>query len=232
MTKELVPRGGNHLPATIPELKEYILVGEAKLKAYRLKLRLIKDLNLARGVKDQTEREGREVAEAILWAAARMGEILAKIPKPKLDKTINGSSTGTIGRATTRSLPDGISKRESHEAQKLARYPEAIRQAVREAREKEELPNRREVLKKIAEKEYNEAVDKNKDRPKAKIDLVGEELIYYMKLLKIVTILPAEPPSHLTEEGYTAFKSIWKRIYERGRRFLDEEGSEKKRITA
>jgi len=53
----------------------------------------------------------REVVEA------RLGEILAAMPKPKFDITGNGSERGTTG-----TLPAGIDKKQSHYASLGVKY--------------------------------------------------------------------------------------------------------------
>jgi hypothetical protein len=77
----------------------------------------------AHEVRDQTVEDGQRVAEAVLWAEAKLGELLKAI-EPKRDKQ---SSTQ---RTSLSSLPEGITKKQSHEAQQLANNPEEIREAI------------------------------------------------------------------------------------------------------
>lgn len=48
----------------------------------------------------------QDAATYLLYAEARLGEMLAEMPKPKFDKAVNGS-----GRGTTGTLPEGIDKK-------------------------------------------------------------------------------------------------------------------------
>jgi hypothetical protein len=66
------------------------------------------------------EEDGQDIGEAILWAEAKLGELLKRTVKPRGEK-LKGSSTK---RTTLPSLPPGITKKESHEAQTLAKHPE------------------------------------------------------------------------------------------------------------
>ena len=66
-----------------------------------------------------------------LYAEARLGEILGKIPQ-KYNKDL-GSRGGTQP-----SLPPGITKKQSHYAQELGKNEEAIAETVANAREKNE----------------------------------------------------------------------------------------------
>ena len=58
--------------------------------------------------------------EYLLYAEAKLGEMLKDTPKPKFNKQINGSSK----RTTEKTLPPGITKKESHIAQTVANNPE------------------------------------------------------------------------------------------------------------
>lgn len=64
-----------------------------------------------------------------------MGEMLERIPDKK----------ATSG-AGSRSLPLGIDHKASDYAQQLSRHPEAIKEAIAEAKERREIPTRTEML--------------------------------------------------------------------------------------
>lgn len=53
-----------------------------------------------------------------MWAERKLGELLKEIPKPKPIRKADGSLDGTIG-----TLPNGITKKQSHYAQTLADHP-------------------------------------------------------------------------------------------------------------
>lgn len=160
MEQDLILKDAKQLPATIEELKEYILIGKAKLKAYEVKVKLIKNLNLAKSVKDQALQDGQDVGEAILWAEAKLGELVAKMPD------FHSSGRGTMKRKT---LPEGMSRKESHEAQTLAKHPDEIKETIKEAKEKMDLPTRSSVLKKIEEKRKVK-----KDKPNEQVQMEAE----------------------------------------------------------
>ena len=89
------------------------------------------------------------MAEILLYAEAKLGEIIDKTPNKK------ASSGGG-----TRSLPEGIDKKQSHYAQELSKHPDAIAEVVARAREEGEVPVRRHVLRQI-----------QKDKPKPRTPL-------------------------------------------------------------
>lgn len=89
----------------------------------------------AKDIYERTLAEAQIVAESVLYAEARMGEMLAAIPDKKA--TSGGGS---------RSLPQGVDHKASHYAQQLARHPEAIQATVTQAKEHGDVPTRRDVL--------------------------------------------------------------------------------------
>ncbi len=85
------------------------------------------------------------VTPLLLDAECRLGEMLASTPKkPKPD----GSQCGTFG-GRERTLPDGIDKKASHEAQKLFVNQDVVEECKAAAREAGEIVTSRAVLRKI-----------------------------------------------------------------------------------
>jgi hypothetical protein len=121
------------LPDSIPDLKQFILVANEALKAYKVKLNAIDKLNLAKAVKDQTLNDGQKVGSALLWAEAKLGELLKNIP----NKYTISSIDGTNRPQREKSLPEGISKKQSHRAQQLYEHKDLIDDVIAEAEENE-----------------------------------------------------------------------------------------------
>lgn len=84
-----------NLPATIVDLKKFILVSTEALKAYKVKLSAVDKLNIAKAVKDQTLNDGQKVGTALLYAEAKLGELLKDLPSQR------GSQIGKRGREAT-----------------------------------------------------------------------------------------------------------------------------------
>lgn len=82
------------------------------------------------------------IAGAVLAAEVKLGELVAAIPDKK------ASSGGG-----TRSLPEGITKKQSYEYQTLAKHPDIIEQVKAEAVENDDLPTKTEVLRRIKAQE-------------------------------------------------------------------------------
>jgi hypothetical protein len=141
------------LPDSIPELQQFILVTGEALKIYHAKLNAVNKLNVAQAIQQQTLLDAQRVSEALLWAKAKLGELLQQIPlKPVADS----SSKGRIG-GSEKSLPEGISYKQSHYAQQLAKHPELIRETIDEAIEDEDIPTQTVVMQKIKQLEREKA---------------------------------------------------------------------------
>jgi len=110
------------LPATIEGLNEFILIGKERLKVHQAKIRAIEKVGMAEAARKAALQDGQDAGTAVIYAEAKLGELLAAIPnKPKPD----GSPRGTFG-GSEKSLPTGISKRTSHQAQTIAANPEKV----------------------------------------------------------------------------------------------------------
>ena len=74
------------LPDTISELSKFILVGREKLNSVRAEIRAIDKLNLAKDVHEQKLDEGQMLAETIIDAEVKMGELIIEIDKKEIVK--------------------------------------------------------------------------------------------------------------------------------------------------
>jgi len=145
--KELTVRKEN-LPTTAEGLSLYIAVGKEKLKARQAEIRAYNKVDAADTAKKAILNNAQLEAESLLEAEAKLGELLAGIPKPKFNKIINGSLRGT-----TESLPPTITKKQSHQAQTISRNPEIVKQVITEAKEKDLLPTSQQVYREVKRKE-------------------------------------------------------------------------------
>ena len=127
-----------NLPDKPEDVNRWILIGKVKLKAQIDAIKAISRLEEGVAAHAAALSDTQDFAEKLLYAEARMGNMLAAIPEKK------ASSGGG-----TRSLPEGINKKQSHYAQTLSRNEDKIAQVVAEAREKGEVPVRQHVLREI-----------------------------------------------------------------------------------
>lgn len=140
------------LPDTLPELAKFALVGREKLAAVRAEIRAIDKLNLANEVHEQKLIEAQDIAEAVLDAEVKIGELTAQIEKSKGGRPSETSdSTGTsLINTKMETLKDiGIPKRTAYRFERLAKNPEMVQEAKEAARESGSIVTREAVEKKI-----------------------------------------------------------------------------------
>jgi hypothetical protein len=139
MVKEL---GG--LPAAAAaDLHWFILIGEETLKAHKARIRALEKVSESKAAREAALDDAQKVAEVVVEAEKKMGELLAATV------TQGGKSNRSPRGGTSNPLPSGISRKESHRAQTLARYPEIVQKAKEEARAKGELVTGKKVYGEI-----------------------------------------------------------------------------------
>jgi N6-adenosine-specific RNA methylase IME4 len=145
MNKALVKRLVN-LPSKLEDLTKFVLIGREKLVAVRAAMRVIDKLDLATEVKDQKRIEANLLAGALLDAESKIGEIISKIPNRHVP--------------TGQHLPDGITRKQSHQFQILAANPKIVEKVKAEAEANDDLPTRTEVLREVARQKNKEVIAK------------------------------------------------------------------------
>lgn len=128
-----------NLPVKPEDLQRWILVGKVKLKAQIDAIRAISKLDDGIAAHAAALSDTQDLAEELLYAEARMGEMLEV-----REKQVRSSRGGT-----SKPLPKEIDKKQSHYAQTLSRNEPVIAKVVAEAREKGEVPVRQHVLNKV-----------------------------------------------------------------------------------
>jgi len=136
------------LPDNVDDLRQFILVTQEALNIYHTKLNAVNRLNVAQAVRKQTLEDGQKVGAALLWAEAKLGEILAS------QTSHGGSLKGAKG--APRSLPEGVTHKQSHYAQQLAGHKNLIEETIKDAVEDEDIPTRTTVMRKIKDQEAPE----------------------------------------------------------------------------
>lgn len=141
------------LPVKPSDLERWILVGKVKLAAQIKVIQALDKLEDGLAARQAALSDTQDLAEELLWAEARLGEMLYK--NPNKTPITDSSTSGTIGRTARGSesnLPSGVGKKDSHYAKKLHKSEEQIAQVVAAAREAGTVPLRRHVLHEIDKK--------------------------------------------------------------------------------
>lgn len=147
-TKKSLTKLYDKLPTIPEELHKFILIGKEVLKSQQAKIRAIEKAEMAKAAKEAALSDTQDIAEILLDAEVKLGEILASRPtrssrKRTPDKSkLNGQEP----------LPNGIDKKQSHYAQKLAKHPKIVEEAKAEARQEGTIVTSSKVIEKITRK--------------------------------------------------------------------------------
>lgn len=147
----------SNLPSTVEDLSKYVLVGEARLKAVRAAMQLITKVEVAQGVYEQRLKEAQEMAEAVLDAKVKLGELMAKVPKATKDNARKQNDNGVdLIRPKSDVIREaGFTPKQVERFQQMAAHPEAVEQAKADAREKGDVVSQTQVLNNIKKPSSN-----------------------------------------------------------------------------
>ena len=144
---EVVTNAAN-LPANLEDLSRFVLVGREKLTAVRAEIRAIQKVGLAKEVAEQKRQEAQQLAEAVIDAEVRIGELMREIPKASGNNQHTEESQRTLTKHETLEA-NGFSKQIGNQFEQMSKHPEAVAAAKAEAREADDIVTRSAVLDKI-----------------------------------------------------------------------------------
>lgn len=144
------------LPDNLPDLAKFVLIGREKLNAVRASIRAIDKVGLAQEVREQKLHEAQDIADAVLDAEARIGELMAKVPKAsggdRRSEKFKNDTTVEFEKSKSEVIREaGFTPKQVERFQTIAKHPEAVEMAKEEARTKDEIVTRSAVLQKIKE---------------------------------------------------------------------------------
>lgn len=144
------------LPAKIEDLSRFVLIGREKLVAVRAEIRAIDKVGLAQEVRTQKLKEAQDIAEAVLDAEVKIGELMSKVPKASGgdhgNQYTGGKKSNDAHFATEKQNAvdeSGFSVDQIKRFQTLAAHPEIVEQAKAEARKNDDIVSRSLVLEKV-----------------------------------------------------------------------------------
>lgn len=156
-----------NLPDTIENVAQFLLVAPEKAKALKAEIQAIKKLNLAQEVYDQKKEEERMLAELILDASVRLGELTSIMPTaPGARIDLQPSNSGSIRLCTKKEAISklGLTKNQTHSFETLAKNKDIVEQVKEESREKGVIPTRTQVLELAkAKRQENQLTKKCRD---------------------------------------------------------------------
>ncbi len=206
----------SQLPDAIEDLTKFVLVGKAQLSAYMSRLRTVNKLSVAQEIRNQTLQETQELANALIAAEQRIGEILLAIPKA------SGRYAESENRPVSKNtvIKDmGYSKDEAFQYQQMAQNPEAVKVAVQKAIDNGDVVSRNQVMKEIrSAKAELERQLAEKDKRISELESRKPEV---REVVKEVTVVP---------EDYESLKADNKLAWDEQRRVAKELQDAKKRL--
>lgn len=149
----------NTLPVKLEELAQFVLFGREKLTAVRALIRAMDKLEVAAEVRQQKIGEAQDLADALLDAETRLGELFNEMPKGSGGDHGNqytGGKTGTAALFDTKQQAAkqlGFSNDYVKRCQQLAKNQDIVEQVKAEARDNDDIVNRSMALTAIKERE-------------------------------------------------------------------------------
>ena len=140
-----------HLPDTLEDLTQFVLVGKAKLNAYMIKLQSVKRLSVAQEIRDQTLQEAQEVSTALIAAEQRIGEILLSIPKQTANQYTSANADGVEKAKSKTQVTEemGYTRHEVSDYQQMAKNPEVVQRVIKDALESGDVVTKSQVMREI-----------------------------------------------------------------------------------
>ena len=139
----------DNLPATLDELSKFVLIGREKLVSVRAEIRAIEKVGLAHEVRQQKLTEAQDIAEAVLDAEVRIGQLMAQVPKQNTHNRAAVRPNTDVKSKTEVIKNMGFTPMQVSRFEALAAHPEIVEQAKAEARENDDIVTRSAALSKI-----------------------------------------------------------------------------------
>ena len=161
---------GNTLPSKIEDLAKFVLIGREQLNMVRAGIKALDKLDMAKDVREQKKAEAQMLAEALMDAEVRIGEILLAMPKAsgknnqyvqekvKNDTAVdfhyevNPKPPVQTKSEAIKSL--GFDNKQAERFQTLAQHKDIVEQVKQEARANDDLATRTAVLKAVRDQDH------------------------------------------------------------------------------
>lgn len=151
------------LPANPVDLSKFVMVNRERLVAMQAELRAIDKVGVAEEIRRQKLAEAQDVADALLAAEVRLGELISELPESQGKRTDLELEDSGVQKSKKEVLEDmGLSVKTAQRYERLASHPEIVASISAESRDKGEIVSRTSVLRAIkqAEKTTEEKPEK------------------------------------------------------------------------
>lgn len=193
------------LPANIDDLSKFVLVGREKLVAVRAEIRAIDKVGLAQEVREQKLKEAQDIADAVLDAEVRIGELMSRVPKASGGDRRSENFKSDNGVVFEKPKADiirdaGFTPKQVQRFQTLAAHPEIVEQAKAEARENDDIVSRSLVLNMVKERQREEREARREEERKDNAEKV-ERLSTPLDAVGLFQTIVIDPPWDWGDEG-------------------------------
>lgn len=163
------------LPSKLEDLAQFVLIGRDKLAMVRAGIKALDKLDMAQEVREQKKLEAQMLAEALMDAEVRIGEILLAMPKAqgkhweeKRESKVLTSEESIPLQPTPKPEPKpietkqeaaqklGFNKQQVERFQTLAKNKDIVEQVKQEARANDDLATRTAVLQAVRAKQVED----------------------------------------------------------------------------
>lgn len=219
--------GGSQLPIKLEDLAQFVLIGREQLTAVRAGIRALDKLDVAEGVRKQKREEAQMLAEALLDAEVRIGEILAAMPKAgggdrksenfKIDSAVDFDNSKMKAAEQL-----GFNQKQVERFQTLAANKDLVEAIKQEAREADDLPTRTAVLKAAKERERVESYQTRKaafeadNAPEIKckpVAIIGDSIeVLQSRDLPKINLFLSDPPYGMDFKSGRPIVEKWDKI--------------------
>jgi len=190
------------LPATSEELVPMSFIGQAAVRFYQTKIKLMDQLGMTEAQRKATLRDGQDAGEMLLDIEARIGELAEKeLPARSIAGGKGGGSSPSGEPPKYERL--GMTRKKLEHARTIKDNPEIVAKIKAQARENEDIPTKTAVLNAIhyeKEKERQAAAAPVKEALRKAYP--PEQMLYISALDQCIHALPQKPPKDWHEAAF------------------------------
>lgn len=191
----------SNLPTTVDDLAKFALIGREKLVAVRAEIRAIDKVGLADEVRRQKLTEAQEIAEAVLDAETKLGELMRDVPGAQGQRTDLQLGCTDAPKSKKQIIKDmGFEETQIKRFETLAAYPELVEQVKAEARENDDIVSRSRVLEKVKTQQRAEREAKREDQRQENAEKI-ETLSTPLEAQGLFQTIVIDPPWDWGDEG-------------------------------
>ena len=151
MAEELT-KFANALPANIEDLSTFVFVGREKLVSLQAELRAMTKVGMVAEVRQQKLSEAQDLADELLLAEVRLGELISELPEMPGKRTDLQPMDNDVQKSKKEVLQEiGLSIKTAQRYERLAKHPEIVASMSAEARSEGDIVSRASVLRAITQ---------------------------------------------------------------------------------